>query len=356
MTMKSAWLGVYGAAVVASALGCMLPSGGYGGEQRGFVQEQPGVDFCPQRLPAAQERIEDLYDRAQGTSRRDEMRAEVRDPMGNVISVSMSFGDDGAVLLDSVETGLSDIVLDCGDALSDKECFVEVFVDGESLLELGPTTSGRVPMRCLPSGDRLIRIDSVATTLFEGVVRLESDHEYLVTIAPEYEGGEPTLLINTVNRMIDRVPPVPTYENTAAVGGGASAGITIREGRHTTEATVSVGGGVAEVEHREAHAEDRFDAHEAVMSSSSFARLLRQVDDEMGSDAELRVVRAAAAHNLFTSAQVAALVEVATMRGTRVEVAVMLYPVVVDPEYFHEVLDALTFDASKREVVDRLGL
>jgi hypothetical protein len=394
----------------------VLPAGtqgvGGGGPQ---AQQAQGVDFCPQRLPAAQARIEELYARVQGTSRRDEVRAEVRDPMGNVISVSVASDADGAVVLDSVETGLSDVVLDCGDGFSDKECFVEVFVDGERMLELGPTAEGRVPMRCLPAGDRLIRIDSVATTLFEGVLRLESDHEYLVTIAPEVEGGAPTLLVTTVNRLIDRVPPVPTRENTTVAGGDTSAGVAVAAGgataaatlstgdatapsvsaessatrserfderersrtsrrrgsdvyerdtrsatRETTTSRVSVGGGATgagvdtnvEVDHHHGDVHDRPRA----MSPDRFARLREQVDDEMGSEAELRVVRAAAAHNLFTSAQVAQLVGVATMGSTKVEVAVTLYPSVVDPENFHEVLDAMTFESNKREVVERLGL
>jgi hypothetical protein len=92
------------------------------------------------------------------------------------------------------------------------------------------------------------------------------------------------------------------------------------------------------------------------MPHDQFVSFLSQIKSESFSSGRLRVVRMAAEHHYFTSAQVAAVVDVMTFSSNKVESAVLLYPNVVDQGDFYRVFAAFTFEANKEEVQKRLAL
>lgn len=323
---------------------CAAP-GAYG---RATQQRPPGVDYCPERLPPAQQRIEELYDRAAQTPTGESVGATITGPNGQQISVQVGTTDDGGVRLDDVHTGLADLVFNCGSDFSEQECFVEIYMDGEQLADLGPNVDGQVPFRCLAAGRHQLRIESVGQTIYDGVITLDSDHEHLAQIV-ETDGGEPHFEIYAVNPLTDRIPPVPTRQNTARAdvqydegyddgyGDSYEQPRRHRDGRDT----------------RRHHHRDRAPA---AMSPADFDQLLASVEDESFSDGKLRVIKMAAKQNYFTADQAKQLVAAMSFGDNKVEAAVLLYPQLVDQGNFFKVMDAFTYDSNKEKVQKRLGL
>lgn len=92
------------------------------------------------------------------------------------------------------------------------------------------------------------------------------------------------------------------------------------------------------------------------MSDADFKELLAELEAASFKDSKMGVVRMAAKHNHFTCDQARQLVEAMPFRDLELETAVLLYPRIVDPQRFHKVMGALTFENDRRELESRLGL
>ncbi len=364
-------------ALISSALllsACAVPAGGQGYGQAA-QQQQAGVDYCPERLPVAQDRIRELYSQPAERRGGEGVEATITGPNGESISVSVGTSVSAGTTPgpQDVQTGLSDLVLNCGADFSDHECFVEIYLDGEQLADLGPTTDGQVPFRCLPAGRHNLRIESVGQVIFDDVIRLDSDHEHLAEIK-ETAGGEARFEIYAVNELSGRIPAVPRQRETAQAD---SAGVSVRvdDGQDSVSAGATVRTGENDTYRDETYEEDddydqgydhgyedgHNDGHghragPEAMSRSDFRSLMEAIEDESFKDGKLGVVKTAAKHNYFTSAQAAQIVEALDFSDSKVESAVLLYPQVVDPGNFHNVMGSLDYESDKKEVRERLGL
>ncbi len=352
-------------------------------------------NFCPDRLPVAQERIKDAYrsGRDDDASARSGVDATVRGPDGTEMSVSIESRVVGSsepsdLGPDDVETGLADLVFNCGKQHhSDKECHVDVYLDGEEITSMGPTTHGRVALKCLPAGRHELRIDSVADTIYKGTIELDSDVEHMARI--EETGFDSyDFEIYAENPIPDRIPqpsavaseddddrddaePEGDHETEAEVDGPdeASASVDVEGGpgeRAAERARVDVdidAPGPSHGHGSEREADDDRDARDedddperAPMDRSDFADLTRQVEDESFMKGRIRVVEMAARGNWFEADQVRELVGLMTHGKGRVEVATTLHERTVDTENYYKVLSAFDFEANKQKVRERLDL
>ena len=392
------------------AAGCTTPGQTAYTGPSGAQQQSPSRDFCPDRLPVAQKRIRQAYASSQGSSSGG-FTASVEGPEGESISVSVSSSatgvSGGAELGPSdVQTGLADLVFNCGkEHFSEKECFIDVYLDGEKLTSIGPTASGRVPLKCLPAGEHMLRIDSVAQTLFQGTIELESDVEHLAHVT-ESETGDHSFEIYARNPIPGRIPQPKTQvaseegESTAHVeasGGGEHAETTVEvdeqashgetshhesshqeaevetsaehaSEEHHSETTVEVDEGSqthsakveVNVETNESHHHggepDEEPGPSGAMTASQFADLKSRVEEESFSDGKIGLIETAAKHNRFKSAQVEELVGMLEFSDGRVKVAKMLYDRTVDKGNYYKVVSALEFESNKEEVREALDL
>jgi hypothetical protein len=360
-----------------------------------------------------------MYSRAGGDDHHgqsESFSATVTAPTGESFSVSVESGvvgpDHGRELgPDDVRTGLADLVFNCGKKhFSEKECFVDVYLDGEKLTSMGPNTHGRVPLKCLPAGRHELRIDSVADTIFQGTINLSSDVEHLARI--EKQGVDSyDFEIYARNSIPGRIPQ-PEYDaeddddhhDHHDGHEGRARHHDDRADRHDrshrthrrrnrghreqeTSVSVDMDGmtpGVdveadisgGHVDHREHHEErDRsrrthrkrrdkhhdgrrkhHGDHQRAMSASEFDDLADRVEEESFSDGKIRIVEMAAKGNWFTTDQVEELLGLFSFGSGRVEVAVELYDRTVDREDYYKVLSAFKFDANKQKVRDQLDL
>jgi len=88
---------------------------------------------------------------------------------------------------------------------------------------------------------------------------------------------------------------------------------------------------------------------------AAFDGLLQSVRRGGFADAQLEIVRAAAPVNYFTVDQVVSLMKAIPFDDTRIEVAVLLYPRIVDPDRWFKVFDAFAFSQSGQTLRQRLG-
>lgn len=92
------------------------------------------------------------------------------------------------------------------------------------------------------------------------------------------------------------------------------------------------------------------------MHDAQFAQMIAQIQAEPFSSGKMSVLTIAAEYNYFSSAQTRAVVSSLTFSSDKVEAAVLLYPKILDPGAFYQVLSAFTFESSKEEVRTRLAL
>ena len=95
-------------------------------------------------------------------------------------------------------------------------------------------------------------------------------------------------------------------------------------------------------------------ASPVAMDSSQFARLRESVGDASFARERLRLVESAAEHNFFTANQVVVLIRLADFETTKIAMAAMLYPRVLDVQDWYRVYDALTFESSKKKLRQRV--
>ncbi len=231
------------------AVGCAAPSA-YGPRANASAQS-PSPNYCPDRLPVAQKRIQKMYRQAENESASDEsVGATVQGPGGEQMSVSIEtsgFDDTSSsreLGPEDVETGLSDLVFNCGKRhMSDKLCHITVYLDGERITSIGPGTGGRVPLKCLPAGRHELRIDSVASTIYKDTIELDSDVEHLARIQ-KTEFDEYEFEIYARNPLPDRIPQpseVSTNDQQTAQSTSSSSNVS---------ASVEIDAEAPEGEHR----------------------------------------------------------------------------------------------------------
>jgi len=90
------------------------------------------------------------------------------------------------------------------------------------------------------------------------------------------------------------------------------------------------------------------------MSPRDFRALRSSVDDASFAAEKKRIVDAAAEHNWFTVEQVVSLVKAATFADTQIDIAVTLYPRVLDLSDWYKVYDALDFESSRTKLRKRV--
>ncbi len=92
------------------------------------------------------------------------------------------------------------------------------------------------------------------------------------------------------------------------------------------------------------------------MGGGPFDLLKVAIHAEPFGDKKLDILREAVRSHRFNVDQVIELLPMFTFSDERVDAAVMLHPVVVDPEVWFRVYDHFDFDSDKEEVRKRLGL
>jgi len=94
-------------------------------------------------------------------------------------------------------------------------------------------------------------------------------------------------------------------------------------------------------------------AHPVVTSPEELSRIRDAVASENFSAEQFAVLNSASNGRKFTTAQVNTLMQLFNFSDDRIEVAVMLYPQVVDPQNWYTVYGALTFSSDKDELRQR---
>ena len=196
-------------ATLLALAGAVILSGCYGTYYGSHEHDQggPSIDYCPSRLPAAQSRLESMYTRIDGR-RSAYMEASVKTRDGVDVDVEVSTDSGGNIVRHSASTGLSDIYVDCGSSGSKNTCFVDIYLDGNEVISMGPTTEGRVPLRCVVAGKRWIRIEHAGKIIYETDVVIDSDTEYEVDIV-EVAPGDFQVDVRRRGRLADRIPNPP---------------------------------------------------------------------------------------------------------------------------------------------------
>jgi hypothetical protein len=91
------------------------------------------------------------------------------------------------------------------------------------------------------------------------------------------------------------------------------------------------------------------------MPANQLNGLVARVRDASFADDQLALIREAAALNWFSVDQVVALMKACSFEDTRIEIAVTLYPRIVDPQSWYTVNDAFDFSSSKQTLRQRTG-
>lgn len=98
---------------------------------------------------------------------------------------------------------------------------------------------------------------------------------------------------------------------------------------------------------------NRYPSHR-VMPHERFKDLLDDIEDDGFDDRRLKRVKKALKHYSLTCSQCEDLMEEWSFDGHRVDLLKMVYPHVVDPENFDEVIEELDFISNQNEVKDYL--
>jgi hypothetical protein len=91
------------------------------------------------------------------------------------------------------------------------------------------------------------------------------------------------------------------------------------------------------------------------VSETDFQTMAQRVSAATYADDQLALVKQLATSNWFSVAQVVALMKTCTYEDTRVEIAVSLYPRIVDPQNWYLVNDGFTYSSSKQSLRERIG-
>ena len=342
-------------------------SGNYNGSgQQSFAEREPGQNYCPDRLPMAQDRITQLYERAYNQPAQRQHTTVVRDAWGNEFRSTVVTQSQQPIRMQDAQTGLSDLVLNCGASFSGRNCFVTMFLDGEEIADIGPTTEGRVAFQCLLAGRHNLRITSPGGgVVYDGVINLKSDHEHVVEIMEDTGFRQ-----YAANYIQGRVPAVPvnysrvrTHEvqtgpvrTTRTTTGPVSTTRTTTGPVSTTRRPVTTRTTTTRTTTRRRTTSARRERVASALTPREFTSLLRSVKSQRASSDRVHLIRSTSKASYYTSDQVRRLVRTLSTSSHRQNIAVELHPRVVDPQNFHAVYRAFKFTSEKREVNRRLGL
>jgi hypothetical protein len=92
------------------------------------------------------------------------------------------------------------------------------------------------------------------------------------------------------------------------------------------------------------------------MTAEDFAKVLKGIKGQSFDDGKVGFVKGLGKTVRFSSAQVKQLLATFSFDAGRTEAAVLLYPMVADPEFFFEALEAFSFESSRKAVRERLGI
>lgn len=99
---------------------------------------------------------------------------------------------------------------------------------------------------------------------------------------------------------------------------------------------------------RPEHDRPNYNQHVRVMDNRLFQTFLEKVKQKPFKDDRLTMISTAMANSDFTSGQCLQLAKIYTFDDDRMEIMKLMYPRIVDKESFFMVIDALTFDSSKK--------
>jgi hypothetical protein len=91
------------------------------------------------------------------------------------------------------------------------------------------------------------------------------------------------------------------------------------------------------------------------VTDADFDTMGKRVADATYADDQLALVKQLAASNWFSVSQVVGLMKLCSFEDTRIDVAVALYPRIVDPQNWYLVNDGFTYSSSKQSLRDRIG-
>jgi hypothetical protein len=91
------------------------------------------------------------------------------------------------------------------------------------------------------------------------------------------------------------------------------------------------------------------------LTDAEFQAVYKRVAAASFADDQIALVKSVAKSSYFTVAQAATLMKACSFDDTRIEVAVILYPRIVDSRNWYQIEDALSFSSSKQTLRSRIG-
>ncbi len=321
--------------------------------------EEYAADYCDELLPQAEEQMAQSYEEEGGDT--DRVAASVTGPFGETVEMeieveSSSDFDSSEPEEKTIQTGLSDLVLNCGASPhDDRTCAVQVFLDGELIGRGNFQTTGQLPMRCLPAGQRELQILSLDghKEVHREVITIESDREYMAQVSDDLHTG--------------RDGYFEIYAESDLTHGFS---MPVKDDRQGDSVQMHIEHEHYEAEHHDAPThqpaprqdpgsgaqQDAAAAGAQPMSTFDFEDLVNRVDDATFDSDKRDLVEDAMAHNYFTADQAATLVDRIDSMHDQQDLAIKFYPLVVDPGQFHVVIDAVDSSIGRDNVRDELGL
>ena len=305
----------------------------------GEGQSEYAADYCAELLPDIEEQIAQSQ---QQDAHSDRVDVNVSGPFGESISMSMEVSEGGDGSAQPIQTGLSDLVFNCGtDILDERTCAANIYLDGELIGRGNYQSTGQLAMRCLPAGERELRIVAPdGSVYFHDVITLRSDVEYMAHL--QEEGIDAHFEIYGES-------DIPFDFSAQPESGGVSIDAQVDDGHVRHDASVESSYSESHSSHTEtsgSHSDGsahRDAQHQSPMSHANFQDLLRRIDDAMGS-------------NYFHASQAADLGAVLDSIHDQEEVAIQIYDRVVDPGQFYQVVDSVDSSISRDNVRDELNL
>lgn len=295
------------------------------------------ADYCDELLPEAEQQIEQSYEQQGGDA--DRVSASVTGPFGESVEMEIVAESGGSISTQedtTVQTGLSDIVLNCGtDPFDNRTCGAQLYLDGELIARGHPDTTGQMAMRCLPAGQRELRIVAYpgGQEIFRDVITIESDVEYMAHI--EEDGID-------ANFEFYGQSDLSLGFATPGEGGGDSVHVD-------AQASAPSDGGPATDDRHPA-------AGQQPMSSLNFDDLRRRLEDADFSSDEVALIEDAMGANYFSAEQAEILVGSLSSSSDQEDIAIQIYDRVVNPERFYIVVDVIDSSISRDNVRDELDL
>ena len=316
----------------------------------GQGQSEYAADYCAELLPDIEEQIAQSQ---QDPAHSDRVDVSVSGPFGESLSMSMEVSEGGGTA-QPVQTGLSDLVFNCGtDMMDERTCAANIYLDGELIGRGNYQSTGQLAMRCLPAGDRELRIVAPdGNVFFHDVITLRSDVEYMAHL--KEEGIDATFEIYGESDI-----PFDFSAQPQSDGSGVSIDAQVDEGHLHHEASVETSYSESHDSHsRRAHDEPsvRDATDQSPMSRTNFRDLLHRVEDATFDSDKRGIIEDAMGSNYFQSSQAASLITALDSMNDQEDIAIKIYDRIVDPGQFYQVIDEVDSSISRDNIRDELNL